>query len=93
MGFPVEYPFAFRHRVFRPASPHRLAIEEPYWPARPAIARHVEQYGGCPGELGGNASRLIKELAGGGIDRLQPARHGSNELWKSHCSKNNVSAD
>jgi hypothetical protein len=64
--------------MFRPESPHRLAIEEPYQPAKPAIARHVEQFGECPAELGGEASPLIEELAGG-IDRLQPVRLGSNE--------------
>jgi hypothetical protein len=76
--YPVEYLLTFRHRVFRPASPHRLAIEEPCWPARAAIARYVEQFGGCPDELGGEASPVIEKLVGG-IDSLQPVRHGSNE--------------
>jgi hypothetical protein len=45
--YPVEYLLTFRHRVFRPASLHRL-VEEPCWAARPAIARHVEQWGEPP---------------------------------------------
>jgi hypothetical protein len=63
--YPVEYPLAFRHRMFRPKIPHDLALEKPHKAARLAVARHVEQFGGSPLEFDGEASPLIEEPASG----------------------------
>jgi hypothetical protein len=61
----MGWPTTINHRVLRPQSANRLALEKPNQSPLVALTRHVEQIGWGPSEMDRLSAPTIEEQASG----------------------------